>query len=1538
MKFRIGVGLAVLVLVGRVLAEPLPKLILLTQSKGFQHDVVKHKPDEQSVVQKTFASIAGSSKLFELETTEDASILTAEKLKQTRIVVFYTTGELPLDFKVFEQWIKDGGGFLATHTGTDTLHENPDYIKLIGAQFDGHPWTSKTKVTLKLNDPANPIVSMFDPHYELAEEIYHYKNFDPAAVRVLMSLDMERTELKKPEHVPVIWCRTYGKGKVLHTELGHNQKVWESDVYQKHLTTGIEWLLRKVEADATPNPDVSKQEEEIAKKAAGEAAPTPQAAATPEPAAKKPAAKPDSDPKIIDGFVMTPFVEAPNIKSPAGLAVTPDGKVFVGEDEYNTQDDRKIGLGHIKLCVDTDGDGKADKITTFADQINSPQGMCYASGTLYVSHAPFLSAFRDTNSDGVADVRDDLVSGFGPDPEDLVHHVPSGVHMGIDGWLYVAIGDKGIKEATGKDGRKITLHGGGVVRVRPDGTELQVFCSGTRNIFDVAIDPYLNTFTRDNTNDGDGWMSRLTKMQRDAVYGYPNLYRHFGDEIIAPMADYGSGGATGSIYIQEPNLPGNFGNCLYTIDWARAKIYRHELQPDGASFYPNQVEFIRDIRATHLDVDGTSRLYCSDWARRNWSPSPALGVIYTIRPGSPPTTAPSTAPALAAAEPWPDLHAMNATDLVNQLAHASSVRRREAQQELLRRGDSAEVDRLLKAAIVNKQTPLYGRVAQLFTLAQLMGASSHDAIAGWVADGDLREFALRALVDRDPQIQNVDPHLFAAALNDPNPRVRVQAAIGLGRLRDPGFNTQLVPLTADKDWFVRHAAQQALRQLGGTDACVAAVQSTQDPKLIAGALRVLRSEHDHKTIVLLENLLRHDQRAIVHREAIRALARLYQVEASWDGKWWDTRPYSVGPNYQGARWEETPAVAQMMIALASDADPETAKQAVVAIGICRMSEAVPMLMQLVSTDNPLRNDAASALIDIKSPESIAALEGIVTDDKFDPDLRTKAATSIGGLENNAALASVIRMIAKLDSAEQQSPKVLEKLTDALAARACAAQHVNDLAEITLHGKQRTTRIVAAQSMLKSDDKEVQNRVAKLWQSSSGIELDGMLAAAWRVPADRVKAYQAKIEELTKAKEDDVRHSAMMALGHLGDAASVPVLMALTTTQADKLAAACGLSEISPDKASDDQVLPIAKLLVAAGPFLVRSTIPEYRDAYNKVLSAAEKFAADKRVPQAEAAKLLVSLKRHGVIYSWMRTDPIPAANGKKSYAFVCPPEEKPNGPFEKFTVGDKTYDWSSFDITDPQGIGELTMPDQTIVYLTAKVDVPSKCTGYLTTGSDDGLKVWLNGKRVLTKEKDRAAKADADHTRVQLEAGPNVLLLKVNNSAGPAGIQARLRWRPTEFEPDELISAIQPMPTHAERGKELFTSLSCVKCHTRESGEEPKGPYLGDVGGKFDRNYIVESILRPNAKIAQGFSTTRVIATEANSKSTNEFIGFITRESGDEIQMRDLTGKVMTISKARITKRDTLQGSMMPEGLADACTLDDFRSLLAYLQSLKSDK
>ena len=101
--------------------------------------------------------------------------------------------------------------------------------------------------------------------------------------------------------------------------------------------------------------------------------------------------------------------------------------------------------------------------------------------TLSTHHiCPF---FEDTNNDGKADSQKILVKGLGFDLNFRgADHTTNGARMGIDGWIYIAVGDYGMPKATGTDGTEVTLHGGGLARVRPDGSELEIYSYYTRNI------------------------------------------------------------------------------------------------------------------------------------------------------------------------------------------------------------------------------------------------------------------------------------------------------------------------------------------------------------------------------------------------------------------------------------------------------------------------------------------------------------------------------------------------------------------------------------------------------------------------------------------------------------------------------------------------------------------------------------------------------------------------------------------------------------------------------------------------------------------------------------------------------------------------------------------------------------------------------------------------------------------------------------------------------------------------------------------------
>jgi putative membrane-bound dehydrogenase-like protein len=1501
------------------------KLVLITQSKGFDHAVVKPREgNKPSVVEQGFIDLAAKTGMFDLEHSRDASILTPEKLKQTDIVVFYTTGILPMNPQDLADWVQAGGKFMAIHCGSDTFHDTPAYLNLVCGEFVAHPWHEGDDVTIKVLDPANPTAKPWNDAGDgltFKEEIYQHKNFMPEKVHVILGLDMEKTKIKKPQFIPIAWCKEEGKGRVYYTSLGHRESTWQNPRYQDHLIAAIKWLNGEAEADVKPNPEISAKEDELAKKVA-----PPEEKKEPQKKTdKKAEAEPSKLPKLPDGFVINTFAAAPDIKSPATIAVTPDGQLFVGEDEYNTQPKRDPGLARVKLCVDSDRDGKADKFTVFADKLNSPQGMTYVGGTLYVVHAPLLTAFRDTNGDGVADSRVDLVTGLGPAPEGLVHHVPSGLRMGIDGYLYISIGDKGIEKAVGKDGRTVRLWGGGVVRVRADGTMLELFSSHTRNTFDVSLTPYLDAFTRDNTNDGDGWDSRLTQMQRDGEYGYPSLYKHWPDEIVDASAAYGGGSATGTVYVHEPGFPKTFGDCLYTTDWSRGIFYRHEMKREGAGFKPTQEEFVKDVRPVDVDVDAVGHLYLADWGRRDWGNAGPVGIIYLVG-----VKGASTQPARA-----PLIDLANATEemLLTELASPSQIRRVEAQWQLLHRPPSANLAINLRN-LAMRRGELYVRVAALFTLKQLQGDDANGMISTLASLPELREFALRGLADRDDQHYGINTQLFAQSLKDLNPRVRVQAAIGIGHLRRRELAAALVPVTADTDPLVRHSAMQSLRQLGAEDECIAALADSSRPDVQGGALRTLREFHTEKTVSAVAQLLQSNPSPALKQQAVLALTKLYHTESKWDGSWWTPRPDTRGPYYVHGPWAQTQRVADLMTALSTDRDVETAKKVLAYMGLVEMKEAVPTLARMIAAAGPVRDDAAGALIAIKAstPESLMALERVATADGFNPDVRAAAAQALAGIEPAKALPIILRLLSKLDIAPKPPQALLEKAADALASRPTTLDRINSVVPF-LNAAKAQIRTAAATSLIRSGDVKMREQVNRLWKSADATRLEALLSAVPRLPAESGAPFRDPIHALLKDTRPQLRAGATIALGHLGDASSVKDLVQLASRDPDPLAAVSALAGIDPARTADDQVLVVATLLVDTSAKVQKKN----PDSYGKLVSAAQKFISDPRVPGAKATTLRSKLMEPGVVYQYQRTDPIPVpAGGEKTFTTIFPPEQAAAGPFTPFSVGGKEIPWKPLLVNDPQGKQMLGMPGNSVVYLSATVDSPAAGTGYLTCSSDDGLQAWVNGAKVVSNDIDRGLVPDTDKTLVALKAGRNALLFKVNNRASDGGIQARLRTRAAEFDPNDLEEAIRPMKPSLARGRELFTTLGCVKCHTLDKHEDPKGPFLGDAGGKYDAKHLTESILRPSTKIAQGFASERILAkapTEAAAAS--DYTGFVTKETADEVQLRDLTGRVTVIPKPNITKRQPQPGSMMPEGLADGLSLDDFGALLGFLKSLK---
>ncbi|HZE98185.1 MAG TPA: PVC-type heme-binding CxxCH protein, partial [Planctomycetota bacterium] len=575
--------------------------------------------------------------------------------------------------------------------------------------------------------------------------------------------------------------------------------------------------------------------------------------------------------KVPPGFATTVFAAPPDVGYPTCLAAAPDGTLFVGIDE-NGSIDAKPGRGRIVRCIDSDGDGRADKFTVFAPNVDSPRGIVWDGKTLYVQHPPFIHAYHDDDGDGVADRSEVLVQGLGFDLKFRgADHTTNGMTLGIDGWIYVAVGDYGFVKASGKDGRTLQLHGGGIVRVRPDGSGLELVSHGQRNIYDVAIAPTLDAFTRDNTNDGGGWDVRLSHVVAGADFGYPTLFKSFGDEILQPLADYGGGSPCGSLYVQEPGLPDGLGDTLYTCEWGRSVVYRHPLEPAGATFKAQQKTFVEIQRPTDMDVDARGRFYISSWKNGGFTYSgPNVGFVVCVAQTGTQAAAP------------PDVLKAAPEQLLAEIGGPSHVRRLHAQREILRRNAGELVEGLEKIAAADG--PIGARVAAIFTLAQL--GKNEAALVRLAAVPALREFALRALGDgRAPEAK-----LYKDALASADARVRLQAVTALVRIGDPDSAAAIFPVSADPDPVVAHVAVQGLITLRATAVCL--------KSLTPASLRALQSIHEPAAVDGLLEKLAAAPDATARRPILRALCRLYHREADWDGHWWGTRPDTTGPYFK----------------------------------------------------------------------------------------------------------------------------------------------------------------------------------------------------------------------------------------------------------------------------------------------------------------------------------------------------------------------------------------------------------------------------------------------------------------------------------------------------------------------------------------------------------------------------------------------------------------------------------------------------------------
>ena len=994
-------------------------------------------------------------------------------------------------------------------------------------------------------------------------------------------------------------------------------------------------------------------------------------------------------------FTATVFASPPHVSYPIFLSAQPDGTVFIGCDE-NGSLDRKPMRGRVIMATDSKHTGKADTFTTFAT-MDSPRGVAWdpSTRTLYVMHPPNLTAYHDDKGTGVADRQEDLITGlgFGLDFRGA-DHTTNGIRFGIDGWIYIASGDYGAVKATGTDGRSIAMRGGGIVRVRPDGSGLERVVWGTRNILSVSLSPLMEIFTRDNTNDGDDWNDRLSHNPFGAQMGYPILFRNFPEEIIPTMVDYGGGSPVGSIFVDEPFLPKEWAYGFFTVEWGRNEIDLHPLTRSGATWKADIKQFMRMNRATDLEVDGQGDFYAASLDGMTFTyAGPNVGYVIKLTPKA------------ARPAPLPEFKKLGEAELVALVDAPSGVWRQAAQHELLVRGPKPGVVDGLGAIITGKGS-LAGRIAAMYTLLQLTHEQAIPLLLAQVRNDELREYALHVLYDDQRLADKVPKEPFIEALGDKNPRVRLQAETGLWHLGKIDAAQQLLPLTADSDYTVAHMAWRSLGLLNASQACLLALDSA-DARIHPGALRALQLMYDP---VVVDGLLKRLPNASGELKLgiFKALCRLNFQETPYTDPhmWWGTRPDTSGPIYKPMAWDQTEKIQAALKHELETAQGDDAKGFVIAL--MRHKITFPGLNDLMiakaGKDTASRLDVIQSLLSDKVPtpaDILNALSGIATSTTEKPEMRARA----------------FRLLAQ----------VLEK-----------------------HG----------------------NQVAETYLALAGAEPpQGALLPVW--------------EEFTR----DSRLARMTGL---------------------------------------------------------------FKD-----------WAKDKD----PAKRLLGSTVLVNIVTSRVITD------------------KKQKNDAER-------------------GISALWDKQEPVLTLLAVI---SKLHA---TYFGDKVRECLGNKD------DKVVEA-ARNTLVKLGFGKD---------GKPLGrIIADMTY-------EDVVKFALANKGDPVRGQEVFTQQSCVVCHTLSDKEPPKGPMLGGIGQRYKRDELCESILKPSAKIAQGFESQWF-----RLKNTETVEGFVVKEGGDSVEVRNIVGVTTIIEKADITERQKRDKSIMPEGLVANLPPEDLASLIAFLESTKGN-
>jgi putative membrane-bound dehydrogenase-like protein len=1107
---------------------------------------------------------------------------------------------------------------------------------------------------------------------------------------------------------------------------------------------------------------------------------------------------------VPDDFDRSLFASEPMITNPSAIDVDTRGRVWVAEIQWYRARAKEPPADKIKVLEDTDGDGRADKATVFAEGIFAPMSICVAGDKVYVATSPDLWVYEDKNGDLVADgPPKKLLTGFGGKNHD---HGAHSLVLGPDHKWWMSHGDTGFK-VDGTDGSHIEYRWGAMLRGELDGSQLETVAVNFRNPYEICVSSFGEPYCSDNDNDGN-FSARICWIMEGGNYGWfggpppktpPGTpfgeHWHFRGHLpghVPATLVTGFGSPCGICYYEGDAFGAEYKNApLHTDPGPReVRIYRHEnagYGMKGSSRVFVSTKSDNYFRPDDICAAPDGSLYVSDWydggVGGHAYNDPDRGRIFLLKPRGKKLD--------RVGKPGPY---SNVADAIEGLKNPNLATQYLARERLLAGGQDSVM--ALRSLLTDAEP---NHRARGLWLLDRMGGEARNAVVEQLKSSDA---ALRALAVRILRRHGADQgEAILAMAGDASPEVRREVLLALPKLTGPKAEQVLLSLAATYDGRDRYQLEAINIAAGDQKTQLyAALEAANkisldklpllqvlDPKKAADfAARSLAASNldDHARTVLLKQLggsASADAGAavlklVVDEKASRELRSLSLnlLTSNLSVAWKDLKDKpelatAVRQLLAQAPWQlaalrligenHLVAFAADVVAIAANgkAEQQVRQEAIQTAAKLRAEGAGEALEKLLGdSDAVVRQAALTALIDLQDWN---AVKRVLSADQIAGDVKAKAVEQL--VSSSAGALVLLRWIdAKL------LPESLQK-----AAIAKAATHpdsnVRVLYERFIPEDQRPKRLGAA-----IRPEEI---LALKADAARGREIFFRSSAAQCKNCHRVHNVGAAVgPDLSQIGKKYERATLLETILNPSKAIAPEYIPYLLETEQGQVYVGFVIEK------SDQQVV----LKDATGKLI---TVPA--DEVEALAPQRQSLMPElvlRDVTAQDAADLLAYLTslNEGVqpVTRFRLLGPFasPDKRGIDRDFGIEQSLAKPDLAAAYTGAANKACHWDVVETDSSVGFPvfdqvkhahRVGVPAEGVTnYFLVFADSDAAQEANLLMGSDDSCKVWVNGRLVHEYRGDRAVGQADDQFRVPLIAGRNTIVIKVENHQGPGGL------------------------------------------------------------------------------------------------------------------------------------------------------------------------